>query len=140
MRDRALPHHELISFAPFDSKAKALLAARAGLEKQAEDVLILELRSLSTVTDFFVICTGGSGRQIDALREHIETVLAQRGCPVRHTEGMSSSAGPTSTFDRSPQWVLMDYGDMVVHLLDQHTRAFYRLEHLWADAPRVPAA
>ena len=122
-----------------DSQAKALFAAHAALEKQAEDVVVIDLRSLSIVTDFFVICTAGSGRQITALKDHIDTVLSQRGCPVWHTEG-DAGAAPSRGFTRERQWVLMDYGDIVVHLMDQPARSFYQLEQLWADAPRVPLA
>ena len=121
-----------------DSQAKALRAARAALEKQAEDVVVLDVRSLSTVTDFFVICTAGSGRQITALTDHIEAVLQQQGVRVWHTEGAVTKAGTFGTFTNDPHWVLMDCGDLVVHLLDQQGRAFYRLEDLWADALRIP--
>ena len=121
-----------------DSEANALAAAHAALEKQAEAVVVIDLRSLSSVTDFFVICTAGSGRQIDALTDHIDAVLSQRGCPVWHIEG--TAAASARGFIQHPQWVLMDYGDLVVHLMDQQARAFYQLEQLWADAPRVPLA
>ena len=117
-----------------DSQAKTLLAAQAALEKQAEGVVVLDVRALSTVTDFFVICTAGSGRQIAALKDHIETVLQQQGASIWHTEG----TGTFGEFSSEPQWVLMDCGDLVVHLLDQQARVFYRLEDLWADAPRIP--
>ena len=124
-----------------DSQATALLAAHTALEKQAEAVVVMDVRRLSSVTDFFVVCTAGSARQIAALKDAIETALTQQGCTVWHTEGTasapSSSGGP---FTHEPQWVLMDCGEIVVHLLDQHARAFYRLEDLWADAPRVPIA
>ena len=99
--------------------------------------MVVDLRSLSIVTDFFVICTAGSGRQIAALKDHIDTSLSQRGCPVWHTEG-DAAASPSRGFTHDPQWVLMDYGDIVVHLMDQQARSFYQLEQLWADAPRVP--
>lgn len=99
---------------------------------------MLDLRPLSTVTDFFVVCTAGSPRQLDALKEHIEATLARHGCPVWHTEGSASPGEPASSFNRQLQWVLMDCGELVVHLLDQPARSFYRLEDLWADAPRIP--
>lgn len=89
------------------------------------------------MTDFFIICTAESPPQIAAIQEHIETVLGQRGEDVWHTEG--GSKGPGGAGSHEPQWVLMDCGDVVVHLLDQRARAFYRLEELWADAPRIPA-
>jgi ribosome-associated protein len=121
-----------------DSETNALAAAHAALEKQAEQVVVVDLRSLSSVTDFFVICTAGSGRQLDALKDHIDAVLSARGCPVWHVEG--SPAAPARGVIQGPLWVLMDYGDLVVHLMDQQARSFYQLEQLWADAPRVALA
>ena len=101
--------------------------------------MVVDLRSLSIVTDFFVICTAGSGRQITALKDHIDAVLSQRGFPVWHTEGEAVGAAARG-FTHEPQWVLLDYGDVVMHLMDQPARAFYQLEQLWADAPRIPLA
>ncbi|MDP3722109.1 MAG: ribosome silencing factor [Candidatus Omnitrophota bacterium] len=118
-----------------EGHAKALLAARTALEKQGEDVIVLDLRSLSSVTEFFVICTAGSARQLTALKEHLEAAFAQQAYEVWHTEG--TTAAP-SAFNHAPQWILMDCGDVVIHLLDHAARAFYRLEDLWADAPRIP--
>ena len=120
-----------------ESQAKALTSARAALDKQAEGVVILDVRSLSSVADFFVICTAGSARQIDALQQHIEETLRERGAGVWHTEAAGPSALATSALAASLQWVLMDCGDIVVHLFDERARAFYRLEDLWADAPRL---
>ena len=120
-----------------DSQAKALLAARAALEKHAEDVAVMDLRGVSTVADFFIVCTAGSGPQIRALQDHIETTLARHQCPVDHTEGTLSS-GAARAFTPEFQWVLMDCGEIVVHLFNRYARGFYRLEDLWADAPRVP--
>ena len=121
-----------------DSQAKALLAAQAALDKHAEDVVVMDLRGLSTVADFFVVCTAGSGPQLSALQDHIDTTLTRHQCPVAHTEGTWSS-GPVGSLAREFQWVLMDCGEIVVHLLNQPAREFYRLEDLWADAPRVPS-
>jgi ribosome-associated protein len=131
LRHRPLPHHGLLN-----SRAQALLAAKAALDKQAEDVVVLQVRALTTVADYFVIGTGTSARQIDALREHIETVLRQSGAQVWHVEGTAAPAASSERAD-TPTWVLMDCGDVVVHLFDPRARAFYRLEELWADAPRV---
>lgn len=99
---------------------------------------MLDLRALSTVTDFFVVCTAGSARQLGALKDHLETVLGQQGCPVWHAEGTPAARGAASRVSDESQWVLIDFGDLVVHLLDQRARDFYRLEDLWADAPRIP--
>lgn len=98
---------------------------------------MLDLRSLSSVTDFFVICTAGSARQIDAIKDSIEGVLARQGYTVFHIEGSSVPGKSTSPSRAEPCWVLMDCGDVVAHILDQQARGFYRLEDLWADAPRV---
>ena len=97
----------------------------------------MDLRRLSTVTDFFVICTAGSTPQLNALKDSIETTLARHGETVWHTEGVPTTSS-VGRFAGGLQWVLMDCGDVVVHLLDEPGRSFYRLEQLWADAPRVP--
>ena len=122
-----------------ESRAKALLAARAALHKQAEDVVVLDVRALSSVTEFFVVCTADNVRQLGAIADVVQETLAQAGFAVGHIEGAASTPligkGPATMV---PQWVLMDCGDLVVHVFDQPTRAFYRLEELWADAPRIP--
>lgn len=123
-----------------EGQAKALLAAQAALEKQAESVVVMDLRSFATVTEFFVICTAGSARQIAAITDHIEATLTQQGSRVWHTEGLNASSRAAEGMSTPLQWVLMDCGDVVVHLFDQPSRTFYRLEELWADAPRVPLA
>ncbi len=100
----------------------------------------MDLRELSGVTDFFVVCTAGSARQISALKDHIESTLSSRGRAVWHTEGTTAPAGSSQGLTQDLHWVLMDCGDVVVHVLNQHARAFYRLEELWADAPRIPVS
>lgn len=119
-----------------DSQAKALLAARAALEKHGEDVLLIDLRALSDVTDYFVVCTAQTAPQIAAIRDHIDAMLSRQGESVWHTEGSPAPAGRPNT-SQDLQWVLLDCGEVVVHLLDPRARAFYRLEDLWADAPRT---
>jgi ribosome-associated protein len=92
----------------------------AALDKKAEDLVVLDLRKLSDVTDHFVICHGNSDRQVLAIADSIEERL-RRGLGVRpaHVEG------------------LMDYIDFVVHVFVEERRNFYRIERLWGDAPRV---
>ena len=119
-----------------DSHAKALIAARAALNKHAEQVVVIDIRALSDVTDFFVVCTAQSAPQLAALRDHIDETLSRQGESVWHTEGTPASPGRPETV-HDLQWVLLDCGDVVVHLLDPRARTFYRLEDLWADAPRV---
>ena len=98
----------------------------------------MDLRTLSTVADFFVLGTAASPPQLDAIREHVEGTLAGRGAVVWHTEGSASAGAPARGPSDELRWVLMDFGALVVHLMDPRTRAFYRLEDLWRDAPRLP--
>ena len=98
----------------------------------------MDVRALSSVTEFFVIGTADNVRQLGAIAEHVQAALAHVGASVGHIEGVASAPliGKGQSL-ANPQWVLMDCGDLVVHLFDQPTRAFYQLEALWADAPRV---
>ena len=105
----------------------ALLAVEAADGKKAYDLLILDLRGLTSIADYFVICSAGSTTQVDAIADGIGHALAQEGLRSSHIEGQ-----PLST------WVLMDYGDVVVHIFDEHTRTYYSLDRLWGDAPCVP--
>ncbi|MDR7486194.1 MAG: ribosome silencing factor [Armatimonadota bacterium] len=107
------------------SLARALLAAEIAEAKRAEDVVVLDLRALTLVTDYFVICTGASRVQIRAIADAIAEAL-----DAQHVRGVREG-------DESAQWVLLDYGDAVVHIFGPEARAFYRLERLWGDAPVV---
>ena len=102
--------------------------------------MVMDLRALSTVTDYFVVCTAQSSPQMGAVREEIEHAFSQQRWPVWHTEG--SAANGRSEAAHEPQWVLMDCGEVIVHLLNPAARALYRLEDMWADAPRlsIPSA
>jgi len=109
------------------SKEVAIAAARASSEKQADDVVILDVHELIVITDFFVICSAGTDRQIKTVIENIEERLRSRleVRPVRR-EG-EAGAG----------WWLLDYIDVVVHVFGSDQRAYYDLERLWRDAPRL---
>ena len=103
---------------------KARLGARAVLGKKAEDVLILDLQGISGVADFFLICTGRSTAQIHAIADAVQEELRREGIHLLHREGVPESG-----------WLLMDYGNVVVHVFLGETRRFYALERLWGDAP-----
>jgi ribosome-associated protein len=105
----------------------ALLAAEAADNKKSFDILVLDLRGLTSIADYFVICSAGSTTQVDAIADGIDRALAHEGSRPSHIEGKPSST-----------WVLMDYGDVVVHIFDEHTRTYYSLERLWGDAPSIP--
>ena len=112
-----------------DSLKSAKLAAAAALDKKAEDIAVIDLRELSSYTDFLVICSGSSDRQLDAVADGVEKAMREGGHRVVGTEGEGSG-----------RWVLLDFGDVVVHVFHQEERGFYDLEGLWADAPRVEVA
>jgi ribosome-associated protein len=102
----------------------------AALDKKAEDLVVLDLRNISDVTDYFVICHATSDRQAMTIADHIEERLA-RDLRVKP----SSIEGR-----RRGEWILMDYIDFVVHVFLAEKREFYRLERLWGDAPEIDLA
>lgn len=107
---------------------RALIAARIAEENRGRDVVVLDLRHLSEMFDYFVLASGTSRRQLHAMSEEIDRVLEEElGDRRLGIEGYEQS-----------RWILLDYGDVVVHLFDPETRAYYALEDLWADAHRVP--
>jgi ribosome-associated protein len=108
-----------------DSHALALAAAREALKKKAQDVVVLDLRSLTGVCDFFVIVTGMADTQVRAIADQVEEGLREQGHKVWHVEGYASG-----------RWVLLDFVDVVVHVFHHETRVLYQLERLWRDAAR----
>ncbi len=100
------------------------LAARAALEKKALDVAVLDLQGLSSIADFFLICSARSTTQADTVAEAVRIALRAHGVRPRHAEGSAESG-----------WLLLDYGDVVVHVFLEAPRSFYALERLWGDAP-----
>ena len=111
--------------------------AQVILDTHGEDVVALDVRGLSSLTDFFILCTAHSARQLEAIREHVERAITSAGHRVKHVEGGASSNPSSGGADDARQWLLMDCGDVVVHLMDLRARSFYRLEELWADAPNI---
>jgi ribosome-associated protein len=101
-------------------------SARVALENKARDVIILDMRGITPLFDYFVLATGASRRQIHTLAEEIDDALRALGETRRGLEGYEPG-----------RWVVLDYGDLVIHLFDPETRGYYGLEDLWADAPRV---
>jgi ribosome-associated protein len=101
-------------------------AVEAALAKKAEDVCVLDLRELSSFTDFFLIMHGNSSRQNVAVAEAVEAALRPSGLRPLSVEGRESA-----------EWVLLDYGSMVLHVFSRAAREHYGLESLWGDAPRL---
>jgi ribosome-associated protein len=109
-----------------DSRKKALVCARAAIDKKAENVKILDLTELSGFTDFFVICSGASDRQVQAISDSIHHQMKVTEQEILSSEGYSEG-----------RWILMHLGDVVVHVFLDALREYYDLETLWADAPNV---
>ena len=103
---------------------EVLQATELALDRKAQDVTVLDLRGISSATDFFVLATGQSDIQARAIAEHVMEELRAAGIRPLHVEGM----------DRA-RWVLMDFVDFVVHVMHPTARDFYQLELLWGDAP-----
>ena len=108
-----------------DGWQKALSCAQAALDKKAYDLVVLDVEALTSMASYFVICTGRSDIQVQTISRAIEDALRQEGIRPLALEGASHG-----------QWILMDYGDVVVHIFYETVREFYNLEGLWVKAPR----
>ncbi|HSM93923.1 MAG TPA: ribosome silencing factor [Anaeromyxobacteraceae bacterium] len=114
---------------PDPSRPLALSIAKAGLAKKAEEVLLLDVRGLTSYADYFVVMTADSDRQAGAIADHVEEEMKKSGVGKVGVEGYESG-----------RWILVDYGDVVAHVMNREAREFYDLEGLWADAPRMKIA
>jgi ribosome-associated protein len=112
--------------AAISSWDKALLLARFALEKKACDLVIMEVREVTSIADYFVICSGRSDRQVQSIAQGIEENLAHSGVSALSVEGAQRG-----------HWVLMDYSDVIVHIFYEPVREFYDLDGLWGHAPRA---
>jgi len=99
-------------------------AVELAQERKAQDVMVLDLRGISSATDFFVLASGRSDTQVKAIADHIVEELKTDGQRPNHVEGVQGG-----------RWALLDYIDFVVHVFHPQARMFYQLEHLWGDAP-----
>ena len=109
-----------------NSEGLVRLAASTLAANKGQDVLILDVRGLSSLWDFFIICSGGSKRHVQALAQHLQETLGQAGVKPLGVEGLEEG-----------NWILLDYVDVVVHLFLKPLRDFYDLEGLWVDAGRL---
>ena len=107
-------------------KDKTALCVTAAEDKKAFDCIVLDLRKYSTITDYFMICSGRSTRQVQAIAEGIEEMMGKKGVRPLGIEGKNEA-----------KWVLMDYDDLIIHIFYEETRGFYDLERLWGSAPQV---
>ncbi len=102
------------------------IAAAALSERKAEDIKVIDIRELSPIADFFVIAGGTNLNQIQAMRDAADEALFKAGLNVKQIEGNSKST-----------WILMDYGDIIIHIFSREDRAFYDLERIWGDGKVV---
>ncbi len=109
-----------------DSKQMARLACNALSDKQAKDITVLDICQVSVVADYFIIATVTNQRQMQAVMDQIEEFLGKAGYPPKHIEG-----------ERGSNWILMDFGDVIIHLFDEENRLFYDLERIWRDGTKI---
>ncbi|MBI5747009.1 MAG: ribosome silencing factor [Nitrospirae bacterium] len=109
-----------------DPEEKAVISAIAAGEKKGIDIVLLDVSGLTTIADYFLICSGESERQVKAITEAITESLQKKGVKPSSIEG-----------DKALLWVLIDYRDLIVHTFKKEAREFYALEKIWADAPRI---
>jgi ribosome-associated protein len=121
----SIPNHiEEVSILEPDEAVR--LAAKAAEDKKAENPVILDLREVASFTEFFLICNGSNPKQVQAISYSVEETLRKVGKRPLHIEGYNSA-----------EWILLDYGDFIVHVFNGTSRRFYDLERLWRDAKRL---
>lgn len=108
------------------SKEMVKLACAALDEKKAEDIRVIDIAGVSVLADYFIICNGSNENQVRALVDSVEEALEKAGYPLKQTEGHGLGS-----------WVLMDFGDIIVHVFDRENRLFYDLERIWVDGKQI---
>lgn len=109
-----------------DTKDFAKTAIEVMKDKKAEDIKALDIHEISTMADYFVIASASNSNQVKAIADEIEEKLYEQGCKLIHSEGYQTA-----------RWVLLDFGDLIVHLFHKEDREFYQLERVWADAKQI---
>ena len=101
-------------------------AIQALEDKKAEDIRVIDISEVSVLADYFIIAGGSNSNQIQALSDNVEEKLGRAGCPVRQIEGYDTA-----------NWVLLDFGDVIVHIFDKENRLLYDLERIWRDGKQI---
>lgn len=109
-----------------EAKEAAKIAIAAIEDKKGEDVKIIDISDVSTIADYFIIASGSNRSQLQAMSDSISEALGRQGLPCKQTEGYQNA-----------NWILMDFGDVIVHLFDRENRLFYDLERIWRDGKAV---
>ena len=108
------------------SKSKAKTAYTALADKKGEDIKIIDISNVSVLADYFIIASGANRNQIQAMADQVQNELAKEEVQVRQIEGYQTA-----------NWILMDYGDIIVHLFSKEDRLFYNLERIWTDGKKI---
>lgn len=109
-----------------DSKIAISIACNAADNKKAKDIKVLDIKNISPIADYFIICSGNSSIQIKSIADEIEEKLIESGFSISHKEGYDTA-----------RWILLDFGDIIIHVFHSEDREFYDIERLWADAEVV---
>lgn len=109
-----------------NSKEMARLACEALADKKAQDIKIINIEEVSVLADYFIIASGSNRSQIQAMADNVEEFLHKAGYQLRQTEGYHTAS-----------WILMDFGDLIVHVFDSENRLFYDLERIWRDGKSI---
>lgn len=111
-----------------DNKTKdfAVLAVEALEDKKAEDIAIIDISEVSVIADYFIIAGGNNKSQIQALSDVVDEKLGRAGLPLKQIEGYNNA-----------NWILLDFGDIIVHIFDKENRLFYDLERIWCDGKKI---
>lgn len=112
-----------------NSKAMAKLAIEALEDKKAEDIRVIDISEVSVVADYFIIANGNNRSQIQALADNVQETLGRAGYVMRQVEGYNTA-----------NWILMDFGDVILHIFDKENRLFYNLERIWRDGKAIDPA
>lgn len=111
------------------SKEMAKLAIKALEDTKAENVRVLDISEVSVMADLFIIANGNSNKQVKALSDHVDESLGRAGYEAKDIEGYEGA-----------NWILMDYGDIIVHIFDEENRKFYDLERIWRDGQQIESS
>ncbi len=109
-----------------EAKEMTKLAIRALEDKKAQDIKVIDISEISTVADYFIIASGKNRSQIQAMCDNVDETMEKAGVFKKQTEGY-----------RTANWILMDYGDIIVHIFDKENRLFYDLERIWRDGKEI---
>ena len=108
------------------SKEMTRIAVKALEDKKGQDIRIIDIQNVSVLADYFIISSGSNSNQVQAMVDNVEEELHKAGCDVKQIEGYQTA-----------NWILMDYGDIIVHVFSQEDRLFYDLERIWRDGKTV---